>query len=807
MLKWPIQAAWIEMYSASKGCPMPHDVFICYATNDAPVAERICLILEARQLSCWIAPRNVPAGEEWAGAVVDAIENAKAMVLVFSEHSNTSAAVRKELDRAFNCGIPVFPFRIREVEPSGSVALYIAGIHWIDAFLPPIEQKIGELAVAILAMCSPDSCTVDCRVATEAVVHAAERDESTATSPSAVEPACSSRRLPRPASPVRHVLVTAVAIALVAAAMLSGLLLMWEGLDSGGQKTVGSSSLPISDERPGRTDIAEPQTPGPPGTETEKPAPPVTDPKEPEPPVPDPAEPAPPVTEPKEPEPPVPDPAEPAPPVTEPKELQAMAGSESEMRLVRIPAGSFRMGAPTDKDAEFFDEDARPMEQPQHLVTITQDYYLGEYEVTQQQYLEIMGEDPSWWNEQNLHIPSDKFPVALVTWNEADEFCRKLSQREERTYRLPTEAEWEYACRAGAQTRFPNGKRLEDLMEIAIVAGEDSNPGSPLEGGRRKPNDFGLYDILGNVREFCADWYGDYGSDSVVDPQGPASGEKHVVRGGCYHFIWTDARCTSRFPVEEPAPNVGFRVLSEIPTQDQSYLDYINSRSPLPAKVGNVYLLPLGEFSQTQQEIIEGAADFLRKSCNLQVITVEQLPLSQLPADARRDPDGLEQISTKYLLHDYLGPSVPEDAAFYIAITSSDLWPGEDGFNFVLGDYFPSKRVGVWSIQRYGDPGKSHESHRACLLRTTKMGSWIACHLLSMETCRSYKCTLNHMSSVDELDAMPLWLCPRCLAKLCWATKPDLEKRLENLAEFCKNHGLNDEEQFYETSRGLISEE
>jgi formylglycine-generating enzyme required for sulfatase activity len=237
-----------------------------------------------------------------------------------------------------------------------------------------------------------------------------------------------------------------------------------------------------------------------------------------------------------------------------PKPFQNSIG----MEFVLIPSGGFRMGSPED------DELTREMEVPQHMVKISRPYYLGIHEVTQKQYAEIMGENPSYCSETSAGRSTDNYPVTNVTWSEAMEFCQKLSEREEQTYRLPTEAEWEYACRAGSSTRFPNGDAIEDLKRIAVVAGEDINPEHPIDVGCLEPNAFGLYDMLGNVREFCADWYGEYEPGLQVDPKGPDSGEKHVVRGGCYYFAWTDARCASRFPVEGPVPNAGFRVLLEL---------------------------------------------------------------------------------------------------------------------------------------------------------------------------------------------------------------------------------------------------
>lgn len=525
------------------------------------------------------------------------------------------------------------------------------------------------------------------------------------------------------------------------------------------------------------------------------------------------------------------------------------------MKLVLVPQGEFLMGASHDE------EDAQPEERPQHSVRITKPFYLGVYEVTQGEFEQVMETNPSFFQaegegaSQVAGQETLRFPVENVSWDEAVEFCRRLSDRLDeksarRVYRLPTEAEWEYACRGGTTTPFSFGDQL-DGREANCNGNEPY--GTSVKGpalrrtrtvGEYAANAFGLYDMHGNVWEWCATEYGPYAAETTVVPAVTTSMSYRVYRGGSWRINAGQCRSAHRrgSTPDYRLTGLGFRVLSEIstpgdgndgppalkpdepglpddfrklvdlhtplkePTQDESYLDYINGQPPLPAESEKVYLQPLGEFSQAQLEIIELTADFLRKSCDLEVVICEQSALLQLPADARRGQKSTEQISTKYLMYDYLPPNVPEDAAFYIAITTSDLWPGEDGFNFVLGHHFPSKRVGVWSIQRYGDPSETDESRRTCLLRTAKMGSWIVCHLLALETCGSYKCTLNDMVSVAELDDMPLWLCPRCLAKLCWATKPDLEQRFDDLTEFCKSQGLNDELRFYEKSRALIGE-
>jgi len=185
-----------------------------------------------------------------------------------------------------------------------------------------------------------------------------------------------------------------------------------------------------------------------------------------------------------------------------------------ELRL--LPAGTFLTVGASDK---------------LHRVTLTQPFYIGVYEVTNAQWKQVMGSVPSEWKE-------DARPVEKVSWEEVTEFCDKLSALPEeskagRIYRLPTEAEWEYACRAGTTTKYSFG---EDEKLLGDYGWFDGNSGFQTHRvGLKKPNAWGLYDMHGNVAEWCSDWYGDYPDGAVTNPQSPSSGSLRVFRGGCWH--------------------------------------------------------------------------------------------------------------------------------------------------------------------------------------------------------------------------------------------------------------------------------
>jgi formylglycine-generating enzyme required for sulfatase activity len=229
--------------------------------------------------------------------------------------------------------------------------------------------------------------------------------------------------------------------------------------------------------------------------------------------------------------------------VPAPKSTAAQSGTTESftnslgMTLVLVPAGRFIMGSPESES------DRHPDEGPQHLVTIGRPFYMGVHPVTQQAYEAVMGHNPSHFNETAGGGPTH--PVESVSWYEAMEFCRRLSSRFDerehgRSYYLPTEAEWEYACRAGTLTPFAFGTSLSSSQANFNGGNPYGNaPRGPFRQrttpvGSFRPNAFGIHDMHGNVWEWCADFYGEtyYGVSPERDPLGPRSGDQRVLRGG-----------------------------------------------------------------------------------------------------------------------------------------------------------------------------------------------------------------------------------------------------------------------------------
>jgi formylglycine-generating enzyme len=284
------------------------------------------------------------------------------------------------------------------------------------------------------------------------------------------------------------------------------------------------------------------------------------------------------------------------------KKLAVDLGSGVKMEMTLIPAGEFKMGSSesAEETAAFFNKtygkdlvkaDSFNDEHPQHSVRITKPFYLGTYHVTRGQFRQFVadtgyktdaeksekpgayGWDPdkkeagfnekySWRNagfEQ-----TDEHPVVNVSWNDAVAFCKWLSKKEGKTYRLPTEAEWEYACRAGTTTRYYNGDDPETLAEVGNVADVaakvkfpdwtwtiKANDGYAFTApvGKFKPNAFGLYDMQGNAWQWCMDWYSReyYAKSTIDDPTGPDSGFERVIRGSSWNGGPGNARSASHY--------------------------------------------------------------------------------------------------------------------------------------------------------------------------------------------------------------------------------------------------------------------
>ena len=261
-------------------------------------------------------------------------------------------------------------------------------------------------------------------------------------------------------------------------------------------------------------------------------------------------------------------------PAREKQSMEVDLGGGIKMKLVRIEPGKFMMGSPKTEQGRSFYEG-------QHEVEITKPFYMGVYTVTQAEYEKLMGKNPSPFSpngedkDKVAGMDTARFPVERVSWQDAMEFCRNLSKKEGKTFDLPTEAEWEYACRAGSKSVFHYGTTLSSKQ--ANFNGQLRYPGS-AEGphlkrttavGSYEANAFGLYDMHGNVWQWCKDCYKQdyYGESPGRDPQGAVSGENRVLRGGYWNSSASQCRSANRGAGQHESRfgNFGFRVVMRIP--------------------------------------------------------------------------------------------------------------------------------------------------------------------------------------------------------------------------------------------------
>lgn len=402
---------------------MSGKVFISYSSQDQEAAIEVCRILELREIQCWIAPRDVTPGEHYGEAVIRAIEACCGTVLILSEHANGSVHVRNEVERAISKGKTVLPVRIREVEPSKALELFISSSQWLDAWTPPLEQMADRLADAI-----------------------------------------------------RSIRKTA------------------------GEDATASSAKASSFEF-GRNEERKPNR----KIETEG--------------------------------------------TKEEDDLIVDLPGGAKMEMVWIPPGRFLMGSSDSEPGRYGNASERGDEGPQHEVTIMRGFYLGKCVVTQGQWQAVMGTAP--WVGKGFVQEEPSHPAVGVSWADIQWFIQKLRElTEESLYRLPTEAEWEYACRAGTTTFWSFGDNEDELRDYAWYRTNASDVDEKYAHrvGMKKANPWGLYDMHGNVCEWVQDRYGPYSSSEQVDPLGPKmTGEYRIARGGCYAHDSRDTRSSVRF--------------------------------------------------------------------------------------------------------------------------------------------------------------------------------------------------------------------------------------------------------------------
>ena len=207
-------------------------------------------------------------------------------------------------------------------------------------------------------------------------------------------------------------------------------------------------------------------------------------------------------------------------------------GMNVSFKMMPVKAGTFTMGATSEQENPYSDE------KPVHSVTLTEDFYIGETEVTQELWEAVMGSNPSYFNGTTR-------PVERVSWNDCQQFIDKLNEQTGKKFRLPTEAEWEFAARGGNKSKgyqYSGSNNLDDVAWYWDTSDETTHPVKT-----KKSNELGIYDMSGNVWEWCQDWFGDYSSGVQTNPTGPTTGSDRVFRGGSWYGSAFSCRSSLRY--------------------------------------------------------------------------------------------------------------------------------------------------------------------------------------------------------------------------------------------------------------------
>lgn len=246
--------------------------------------------------------------------------------------------------------------------------------------------------------------------------------------------------------------------------------------------------------------------------------------------------------------------------------------------------------------------------------------------------------------------------------------------------------------------------------------------------------------------------------------------------------------------------------LAKYQESGQTFDQYLRSNPNRPSgRLIRFYLQPIGEFTVAQRKAVEETAELLSRFYSLPVELLDPLSLDLIPLQARRTHPrwGDEQLLTTYILDDILTPRRPDDAVAVLALTTADLWPGEN--NFVFGQASRTERVGVWSLYRYGDVNDP-ESYDLFRRRLFKVALHETGHMLGIIHCTAYECCMNGSNGLEELDSNPMWLCRECVQKVWWACSADPAQRYQRLADFAGKTRLVEEAVFWARSLNSLDE-
>lgn len=470
-----------------------HDVFISHSHKDRQVAFAVCATLENQGIRCWMAPRNVPPGETWGASIIDAIGDCVVMIMVFSASSNESKQVLREIERAVSKNLEIIALRVDDAVPTKDFEYFLSATTWLDA-RPDLMNAVLEHLVRRFTKLKSEKPTLSKLVQPPVLPQ---------------ENAKPTRRGKR----VSRWMIGTIALSVFV--VLGVLALSWVfEVARGGNEVSSSQDGSASNPESKGLNISGVVPQGISrsiGNRLSK-------------------------SEDKEPW------------VAGPYEAVLTLGEHFKMEFVWIGPGRFNMGSPAD-------EEGRRANEIFHPVRLTYGFWLARHEVTQEQWMAVMGDEnnPSTFEGVSR-------PVEGVSWLDCFRFLRKLNKMAGQKFRLPSEAEWEYACRA--KTDFVTGQENErdSIADYAWYRQNSNERTHPV--GLLQPNAWGLFDMQGNVSEFCADRMGDYPTGSVTNPIGPQTRGDVIVRGGAWASEPADVRPASRWSVSPRAQDntIGFRI-------------------------------------------------------------------------------------------------------------------------------------------------------------------------------------------------------------------------------------------------------
>jgi len=501
---------------------MTIDVFISHSSKDKLVADAICAGLEAKGIRCWIAPRDILPGDEWTKSIVNAISTCKVFLLVFTENSNNSSQALKEVDLAVNHGKTLIPFRLENIQPTGSMEYYLGGLHWLDALSQPVEKHIEQLAKFVKNIVEFSNSVKEEELPgnlkpieepkgelTEGLLEKkiSEEQKSTTSKPepldeeqlskTLIEPSIQTRRNRKPAGIVNTKNLFSFKGKIspshlkIIVSSLGGLaiLVLIIGMSSRWFKPKEASTVTAS---------------------------------------------------------------------VIPNTITTQVSNIDGMTMVYVSAGEFTMGSPEGVGWE--------REYPEHQVYLDA-YWIDLTEVSNRMFSEFVrdtgyktdaekdGNSFIYQNGTGAYISGadwehpkgpgstvlglEDHPVVNVSWNDAVAYC-KWAGRE-----LPTEAQWEKAARGSEDYTYPwgNNSPTSKLANYNSYIGDSSKLGS-YPGGA---SPYGALDMAGNVYEWVADWYGEaYSAGYQINPTGPSNGFEHVLRGGSWYNSKNDIRTAFR---------------------------------------------------------------------------------------------------------------------------------------------------------------------------------------------------------------------------------------------------------------------